>query len=226
MEGGWEGSWVESGGGAHLGHARHAAVLVADLAEHAALVEAGKLAEVDGGLGVPVALEHAALARSQREDVAGPVEVAGHGRRAREGAEGGGAVEGRDPGRRALLRADNRGAGVRHRVQHGRERPGKRRLTSRDYTPPCWVRPPNFARLHAALLGSAERRRTFTSTLTVKAVCLGSWLLMTMGGSSSSSSRLPFTCDVQPAGVTTSPSAGRLTCGSAPQRKSLRRSTA
>mmetsp|Transcript_61278 Transcript_61278/g.147581 ORF Transcript_61278/g.147581 Transcript_61278/m.147581 type:complete len:228 (+) Transcript_61278:229-912(+) len=34
---------------------------------------------------------------------------------------------------------------------------------------------------------------SFTSTLTVKAVCLGSWLLMTMGGSSSSSSRLPFT---------------------------------
>ena len=94
-----------SGGCAHLGHARHAAVLVANLAEHAALVEAGELAEVDGGLGVPVALEHAALARSQREHVAGTVEVSGHSRRARQSAEGGGAVEGRDPGRRAFLRA-------------------------------------------------------------------------------------------------------------------------
>jgi hypothetical protein len=124
------GAWVEgvgggvglSGGGAHLGHARHASVLVANLAEHAALVEAGELAEVDGGLGVPVALEHAALARSQREHVAGTVEVAGHSRRARQSAEGGGAVEGRDPGRRAFLRAENHGAGVRRRIQHGRER--------------------------------------------------------------------------------------------------------
>ena len=128
---GWEGRWVARG---HLGHTRHAAVLVAYLAEHAALAQAGEPAEVDGSLGVPVAREHAPLARSQREDVPGTVEIARHRRRACEGAERGGAVSGRDPGGRALLRADNRRTGVRRRVQHG----PKLSATARS---PCWLWP-------------------------------------------------------------------------------------
>ena len=41
---------------------RHRAVLVHDLAEHAGREEPGEPREVDGGLGVTGALEHAALA--------------------------------------------------------------------------------------------------------------------------------------------------------------------
>ena len=87
----------------YLGRARHAAVLVADLAEDAALREPGEAAEVDRCLGMPVALEHAALARSQREDVAWAVEVGRHARRARQRAEGRRTVGGRDASGRARL---------------------------------------------------------------------------------------------------------------------------
>mmetsp|Transcript_7297 Transcript_7297/g.17803 ORF Transcript_7297/g.17803 Transcript_7297/m.17803 type:complete len:241 (-) Transcript_7297:17-739(-) len=80
-----------------LRHARHAAIVVANLAEHAALGEPRHLAEVDRGLRVPVALEHAAIAWSQREDVPGPVEVSGNARGICQCPEGGGAVGGRNP---------------------------------------------------------------------------------------------------------------------------------
>ena len=59
-----------------LGQALHRAVVVDDLGEHAGREAAGEAGEVDRGLGVPGALQHAALAVAQREDVAGPREVA------------------------------------------------------------------------------------------------------------------------------------------------------
>ena len=50
--------------------ARRRAVLVQDLADHAGRREPGEPREVDGGLGMPDALEHAAVARAQRKHVA------------------------------------------------------------------------------------------------------------------------------------------------------------
>ena len=58
-----------------VGHARHRAVVVHHLADHAGRVEAREPREVHGRLGLPGALEHAAVLRLQREDVAGLDEV-------------------------------------------------------------------------------------------------------------------------------------------------------
>ena len=62
-----------------LARAHHGAVLAHDLAAQAALLHAGMAHEVDGGLGVAVALEHAAGLCHQREHMAGAAEVAGLG---------------------------------------------------------------------------------------------------------------------------------------------------
>ena len=59
---------------------RHRPVLVHDLADHAGREEPGEPGEVDGGLGVTGALEHAALAVPQREDVARAWKVLRRGR--------------------------------------------------------------------------------------------------------------------------------------------------
>ena len=59
------------GEGAQLGSALHGAVVVDDLDEHADRGQPGHPGQVDGGLGVAAADQHAALAVAQREDVAG-----------------------------------------------------------------------------------------------------------------------------------------------------------
>ena len=69
----------------------------------------GQAGEVDRGLGVAGALEHAALAVAQREDVPGAGEVVGRARRVDERAHGRGAVGGRDAGRRAVPGVDGHG---------------------------------------------------------------------------------------------------------------------
>ena len=66
-----------------LGQPRHRAVVVHDLGEHAGLLEPREPGEVDRGLGVTGALEHAALAVAQREDVPGPRRSRPGGRRRR-----------------------------------------------------------------------------------------------------------------------------------------------
>ena len=58
-----------------VGHARHRPVLVHHLADDARRYEPGQPGEIDRGLGLAGAQEHAAVARAQREDVAGPDEV-------------------------------------------------------------------------------------------------------------------------------------------------------
>ena len=67
-----------------VGDPGHRAVVVDDLAQHAGGVEAGHAGQVDGGLGVAGPLEHAAVGVAQREDVAGPGQVAGAGGRVDE----------------------------------------------------------------------------------------------------------------------------------------------
>ena len=89
-----------------LGHPRHRAVVVDDLAEHAGRVQPGHAGQVDGRLGVAGPLEHAAVGVAQREDVAGPGQVAGAGGRVDERSDGGGPVGGRDAGRGAVAEVD------------------------------------------------------------------------------------------------------------------------
>ena len=87
---------VELREGDEVGQPRHRAVFVHDLADHAGRVEPGQARDVDRGLGMAGAHQHAALAGDQREDVARRLDIvgaalAGRSRpamvRARSGAE-------------------------------------------------------------------------------------------------------------------------------------------
>ena len=64
-----------------VGHALHRAVVVHDLREHTGRVGPGHAREVDRGLRVTGALQHAALAVPQREDVSRTREILGLRRR-------------------------------------------------------------------------------------------------------------------------------------------------
>ena len=120
-----------------VGHARHRPVLVHDLADDAGRVEAREPREVDRGLGLARALEDAAGARAQREDVARLDEVVRALARVDRDLDRARAVGGRDPGRHAFARLDR-----------DRERGLERRLVV--------VRHRLEAELVAALLGEAE----------------------------------------------------------------------
>ena len=87
---------VALGEGDEVGHARHGAVVVHDLADDAGGVEAGQPREIDAGFRMPGPHQHAALARDQREDVAGRDDV----------VEVLGRVDGRGDGARAVVRGD------------------------------------------------------------------------------------------------------------------------
>ena len=81
-----------------VGQPRHGAVVLDDFAEHAGGIEARQAREVDRGLGVAAALEHAARLGAQRKDVAGLDEVAGLRFRVGEQADRLRAVLGADAG--------------------------------------------------------------------------------------------------------------------------------
>ena len=83
-----------------LGRAHHGAVVGHDFAAQAAGREAREPAEVDRGLGVAVAHEHAALLGAKREHVAGPTEVFGTRVGIERGERRAGALEGGDARRR------------------------------------------------------------------------------------------------------------------------------
>ena len=91
--------------------ARHAAVIVHDLAQHPGGLQAGEAAQVDRRLGVPGAHQHAAAARTQREDMSGTGEVGGSGGGIRECPDGGRAVARGHPGGRAGAQVDRYGEG-------------------------------------------------------------------------------------------------------------------
>ena len=87
-----------------LRHALHAAIVVVyQLAEHARRRATRQPREVHRRLGVTRALQHAPVARAQREDVAGAVEPAGRGLGVGQRTECGGPVGGADAGARALF---------------------------------------------------------------------------------------------------------------------------
>ena len=94
-----------------LRQARHGAVLVEDLADHAARVQAGERGQVDRGFGVASALEHAAGAGHEREDVARLDELFRLGVGVREDRDGLRAVVGADARRDAFGGVDRDGEG-------------------------------------------------------------------------------------------------------------------
>ena len=112
---------VLGGEALEVGPPRHRAVVVHDLADHGRRLQAGHPREVDGAFGVTVALEHAALGGAQRERVARACEVARLGVRVDQVAHGGGAVVGRDAGRRQVLGLDRDGEGGRVRARVARD---------------------------------------------------------------------------------------------------------
>ena len=89
--------------------ARHAAVVAHDLADDAGGREAGEARQVDDALGLPGAHQHAAVARAQREDVAGRHDVGRAGVGPDRGADGRGAIGRRDAAADAVPRVDRDG---------------------------------------------------------------------------------------------------------------------
>ena len=91
--------------------AGHRAVVLHDLADDARGIQAGEPRQVDGSLGLAGALEHAAAAGAQREDVARLHEVRGLRGRVDRNLDRPGAVLCGDPGGDALARLDRDGEG-------------------------------------------------------------------------------------------------------------------
>ena len=107
-----EGQVVLLGEGLELGQSGHARLVLGDhLAQHARGVLAGQAAQVDGGFGVPGALQDAAGTVAQGDDVARAVEIGGLSGRVDEGAHRGGAVAGGDARGRAVAVVDGDGEG-------------------------------------------------------------------------------------------------------------------
>ena len=94
-----------------IGHPRHRAVVVDDLAQHPGGVEPGEPGQIDGGLGVAGPLEHAARPGAQREDVTGPGQVVATDGGVGQGPDGQGPVAGRDARGGALDEVDRVGEG-------------------------------------------------------------------------------------------------------------------
>ena len=86
-----------------LGEACHGAIRVLDLADHGGGIETGKAGKIDGSLGVAGALENAATAGAQREDVAGPPKVSGSCGGMESDLDGAGAVLGGNAGGNPVL---------------------------------------------------------------------------------------------------------------------------
>ena len=100
-----------------VGHAGHRAVVLHDLADHAGRDHAREPREVDGRLGLARALEHAAAARAEREDVARLDEVARPRGRIDGDLDRVGAVVRGDAGRDAFARLDrHREGGAERRL--------------------------------------------------------------------------------------------------------------
>ena len=136
------------------GSAGHRAVVAHDLADHAGRVEAGEPREIDGGLGLAGALQHAARPRPERLDVARLDEVVAVLGRVDRYVDRARAVVRRDAGRDALTRLD--------RVHEGR---AERCLVVLGHRAE--------AELVAALLGEAEADEAAGACVAMKLDCLG-----------------------------------------------------
>jgi hypothetical protein len=107
---------------AHRGAAHHGAVVVHQLGQHTDRRQIGKPAEIDAGLGVAGAHEHAAVLGDQREHVARAHEI------------GGAAVAVGEPAHRvvALFRRDAGGEAMAH-IDRDRESRAERRIVDRHH---------------------------------------------------------------------------------------------
>ena len=101
----------------------HRAVVIGQFADHADRRQAGEFAQIDGGLGMAGAHQHAALARHQRKHMAGTHEIAGAEIVVGEAAHGVGALFGRNAGGQAVLDVHRDGeGGAERRVVVGHHR--------------------------------------------------------------------------------------------------------
>ncbi len=89
----------------------HGAVVLHQFGQDADRRQSGEPAEIDAGLGMARAHQHAALARDQRKHMAGPDEIAGAAVVVGERAHGVAAFLGRDAGGQAMLDVDGDGEG-------------------------------------------------------------------------------------------------------------------
>jgi hypothetical protein len=92
-----------------VGHARHGAVFLHDLADHPGRLQAGDARQIDRGLGLAGGPHHPPRPGAPRKDVPGPRQVVRLGERVDEALDGLGAVEGRNAGGGVFLGVDRYG---------------------------------------------------------------------------------------------------------------------
>ncbi len=97
--------------GDEVRHARHGAVVVHDLADHRRRIETGKARQIHRRFGMSGADQHAALARHEREHVAGRDDIGGALRCVDRRGDGARPVGRRDAGGDAVARFDRLGEG-------------------------------------------------------------------------------------------------------------------
>ena len=119
----------------HLLALHDRAVVVHQLADDADRRQAAQFAEIDRGLGMARAQQHAAVARDQRKHMTGPREIAGAGIRIGQRAAAGSAFVRRDAGAAIglVVDRDREGGGmVGFVVRHHRVEPQPARIFGRD----------------------------------------------------------------------------------------------
>ncbi len=113
-----------------IGHARHAAIGLGDLADHAGRIQPRRPRQIDRRLGLPGPHQHATVAGPERQHVAGAGQIGRPGLRVDRGLDGRGAIGGRDAGGHAAARLDadaergveRRGVAARRDLQRDVER--------------------------------------------------------------------------------------------------------
>ena len=95
----------------HVGAAHHSPIVLDEFGKDTDRFQPGKLAEIDGRLGMAGAHEYATVAGNQRKDVAGPHELGRSGIGVGERPHGVAALLGRDAGNQAVTEIDRDGEG-------------------------------------------------------------------------------------------------------------------
>ena len=157
----------------HLLALHDRAVVVHQLGDDADRRQAGELAEVDRSLGMAGAQQHAAVARDQRKNMAGPGEITGAGVRVGQRAAAGSALLRRNPGAVIGLVVDRDGKGggvVGFVVRHHRIEPQPARVLGGDRRADDAG---GVADDEGHLLGGAQRRRHDQIALAFAVVVIG-----------------------------------------------------
>ena len=158
----------------HVGAAHHRAVVVHELGEHADRRQPGEPAQVDAGLGMARAHQHAAFPRHQRKHVAGADEIGGAVVAVGERAHGVGALLGGDAGGQPVADVDRDGeGGAERRVVQGDHRDRDEGAWPPRPTSGAQTMPEVWRMMKAIFSGVHMRRRDEQIALVLAVVVVG-----------------------------------------------------